>query len=69
VTALRKVNTGTNGKAPASSNLLIDKANSGNCKQEISNFQLIIYIYTSLILLHHSDVDHSQWAVICDKHV
>jgi len=69
VTALRKVDTGSKGKAPASSNILRNKAHSGNCKQESFNFQLILYTSSSFILLQSSDVDHSQWAVICGKHV
>jgi hypothetical protein len=69
VTALRKVDTGSKGKAPALSNMLRNKAHSGNCKQEIFNFQLILYASSSFILLQPSDVDHSQRAVICGKHV
>jgi hypothetical protein len=69
VTALRKFDTGSKGKAPASSNMLINKANSGNCKQEIFTFQLILYTSSSFILLHSSDVDHNQMAVICGQHV
>jgi hypothetical protein len=69
VKALGKVDTGSKGKAPASSNTLINKVNSGNCKQEIFNFQLILCVSSSFILLHPSDVDHSQGAVICGKHV
>jgi hypothetical protein len=69
VTALRKVGRGSKGKAPASSNMLRNKAHSGKCKQEIFNFQLIFYTSSSFILLQPSDVDHSQRAVICGKQV
>jgi hypothetical protein len=67
--ALTKVDTGSKGKAPASFNMVIYKANSGNCKQEIFNFPLILCTSSSFILLRPSDVDHSQWAVICGKNI